>query len=90
MDASFLEIGHISYQTLLRASTYVLLIACYLLFPIWMLIDGIILQIAFVFTIAFIIPEILGYLLTDILGEPSKKIDIVSLLKRNNAALFFH
>ena len=83
MDASFLEIGHISYQTLLRASTYVLLIACYLLFPIWMLIDGIILQIAFVFTIAFIIPEILGYLLTDILGEPSKKIDIVSLLKRN-------
>jgi len=82
-----LEIGHISYQTLLRALTYVILIACYLLFPIWMLIDGIILQIAFVFAIAFIVPEILGYLLDDLLDDPSKKIDIVCLLKRNKITL---
>jgi hypothetical protein len=78
-----LEFGQISYQTFLRATTYILLIACYLLFPIWMLLDGILLQIAFVFTIAFIVPEILGYFLNDILDEPNKKINVVSLLKRN-------
>ncbi|MFX1484834.1 MAG: hypothetical protein ACFFCP_16775, partial [Promethearchaeota archaeon] len=78
-----MEIGQVSYQTFLRAFTYVILIACYLLFPIWMLIDGLILQIIFVFTIAFIIPEILGLLINDILNDPSRKIDILLLFKRN-------
>ncbi|MFW9964749.1 MAG: hypothetical protein ACFFCX_14370 [Candidatus Sifarchaeia archaeon] len=44
-------------------------------------------QVTFVFVIAFIIPEILGFLLIDILADSSKKIDVVSLLKRNRIAL---
>ncbi|MFX1482192.1 MAG: hypothetical protein ACFFCP_03280 [Promethearchaeota archaeon] len=80
---------YITYLTLLRAVTYVLLVACYLLFPIWMLLDSIVLQIAFAFVIALVVPEILGYLFEDILGEKSRKIDITSIVKRNKTTLCY-
>jgi hypothetical protein len=78
-----------NYRILLRGFTYILLIAGYLLFPIWMLLDNIILQIIFVFSIAFIVPEVLVYLIDEIVGEKEKQIDSIEILRRNKVSLLY-